>query len=127
MAARIRIDSLASDDSNAWAVPWKLGSMLAGMPSSCVTCLICSNRRAQRRSRSQIKGKRHHRELALVVDRNGGRNHGWLSSAIASGAGASAAAPVRALLVPASAIVDARLADADPIGTYMSRRAAASC
>ncbi len=39
-----------------------------------------------------------------------------------SGAGASAAAPVSAVLVPASAMVDARLADADPIGTYMFRK-----
>ena len=44
-----------------------------------------------------------------------------------SGAGAIAAAPVSAVLVPASAMVEARLADADPVGTYMSVRAPLSC
>ncbi len=38
-----------------------------------------------------------------------------------------AAAPVSAVFVPASAIVDARLADAAPVGTYMSCSAPASC
>ena len=46
---------------------------------------------------------------------------------VRSGAGASAAAPVSALFVPASAMVVARLAEADPMGTYMSPRAAESC
>ncbi len=38
---------------------------------------------------------------------------------LASGAGAIAAAPVSAVLVPARAMVDARFAEADPMGTYI--------
>src|SRR5580658_4510612 len=122
MAAMIRVDSLASDDSNAWAVPWKLGSMLAGMPTCCVTCLICSTA-----APSDAPGARLKERVTtgnwlwwLIVIGDGIRDA--LTNA-ASGAGASAAAPVRALLVPASAIVVARLADADPMGTYISPRA----
>ena len=37
------------------------------------------------------------------------------------------AAPVRAVLMPARAIVDARLAEAAPVGTYMSDRLEVSC
>ncbi len=73
MAARIRRDSLASDDSNAWAVPWKLGSMLAGMPRSLRSLLNMFDRRAEGSARSQIKGKSNHRELALVINGNGRR------------------------------------------------------
>ena len=36
------MDSLASEFSKARAVPWKVGSMLAGIPSPCVTCLMWS-------------------------------------------------------------------------------------
>ena len=118
MAARIRSDSLASEDSNAWAVPWKLGSMLAGIPSSGVTSLM-SGPPCRATPRSQIEGKRHHRKLTLMVDRDG-RGKSAAGQTAPSGAGASAAAPVRAVFVPARAIVVARLADADPIGTYMS-------
>ncbi len=117
---------MASDDSNAWAVPWKLGSMLAGMPSSWVTCLICSTA-----APSDAPGARLKESVTtgnwlwwLIVMGDG---IGVARISEPSGAGASAAAPVRAVLVPASAMVDARLADADPIGTYMSARAAASC
>ncbi len=126
IAARIRIDSLASEDSNACAVPWKLGSMLAGMPSSWVACLMCSTA-----APSDAPGAR----LNDMVTT--GNWLWWLitigdgfSEAVTnpwSGAGAIAAAPVSAVLVPARAIVEARLADADPVGTYMSARAPTSC
>src|ERR1700720_2376967 len=122
MAARIRIDSLASDDSKAWAVPWKLGSMLAGMPSSLVTSLIrCTA------APSDAPGAR-------LNDRVTTGNWLWWLIAIgdgietartspSSGAGGIDAAPVRAVFVPASAMVDARLADATLVGTYMLSRA----
>ena len=62
-----------------------------------------------------------------MVNRNGGRNLTRASQAIRAEPARIAAAPVRAVLVPASAMVDARLADADPIGTYMSVKAPLSC
>src|SRR5579862_4565649 len=126
MAARIRVDSFASDDSNAWAVPWKLASMLAGIFKDCVTSLMCCTA-----SPSDAPGARLNDRVTI------GNWLWWLivigdGTVVArtspqSGAGASAAAPVSAVLVPAKAIVDARLADADPIGTYMSCRAPLSC
>src|SRR3984957_190626 len=122
MAARIRIDSLASDDSNAWPVPWKLGSTLAGMPSSWVTCLIRSTA-----APSDAPGAR-------LKDSVTTGNWLWWLMAMgdgietartnpSSGAGGIDAAPVSAVFVPASAMVDARLADAEFVGTYMSSRA----
>ena len=74
IAARIRSDSLASEFSNARAVPWKVGSMLAGMSRSLVACSDVLHRRAERGARRQIERKRHHRELALVVDGDRRRN-----------------------------------------------------
>src|SRR5580692_10886838 len=126
MAAMIRGNSLASDDWNAWAVPWKLASMLAGMPRSWVTLLISSTAAPR-----DAPGARLNERVTtgnwlwwlmvigdgMLVDVTKARR----------GAGASAAAPVRALLVPARAMVVARFADADPMGTYMSPRALVSC
>src|ERR1035437_3106195 len=125
-AARIRINSLDSDDSNARAVPWKLGSMLAGMPRSCVTCLIWSTA-----APSDAPGARLNESVTTgnwlwwVIVRGDEISDALIGDG--GGAGAGAAAPVRALFVPASAMVVARLADADPIGTYMLPRAAVSC
>src|SRR5271157_4669840 len=100
--------------------------MLAGMPKSRVTCLICSTA-----APSDAPGARLNERVTtgnwlwwLMVMGDG------IEEALTndrSGAGASAAAPVRALFVPASAMVVARLADAEPMGTYISARAAVSC
>src|ERR1700688_3541008 len=106
MAARIRIDSLASDDSNAWAVPWKVGSMLAGMPKSCVIFLIRSTA-----APSEAPGARLKETVTtgnwlwwLIVMGDGTKD---ASTKDLNGDGGSAAAPVSAVLVPASAMVDA--------------------
>ena len=61
-----------------------------------------------------------------MVDRDG-RGNSVAGHSDSSGAGAIAAAPVSAVFVPASATVDARFADADPIGTYIWFSAPASC
>src|SRR5262244_208857 len=99
--------------------------MLAGMPRSLVTCLICwtaapSDAPGDRLKESVTTGN----WLWWLIVIGDGTAFAFTKDA--SGAGASAAAPVSALLVPASAIVDAKLADADPIGTYISFKAAVS-
>ena len=68
-AARISIGSLASEVWKAAAVPWKLAWMLAGKPISCSACWIAFDGLAQRDARRQVERQRHHRELALVIDR----------------------------------------------------------
>src|SRR5580658_1543457 len=95
--------------------------MLAGIPSSCVTCLICWTA-----APSDAPGARLNERVTTgnwlwwLIVMGDGTIFGLTKAS--SGAGASAAAPVRALFVPASAMVVARLADADPIGTYICSR-----
>ena len=74
IAARISSDSFASEFSNARAVPWKVGSMLAGMPRLRGRLPDMLDGRAQRSARRQVEGKRHHRELALMIDRDRSRD-----------------------------------------------------
>src|SRR5665213_4452627 len=125
MAARISNDSLARDDSKACAVPWKLGSMLAGMPSYWVTCWICSTAEPSDAPGAKLKESVTTGNWLwwLIVMGDGTKVP---VTKLRSGAGGRAAAPVSAVLVPASAMVDAKLADAEPIGTYMSFSADAS-
>src|SRR5580700_4002711 len=99
--------------------------MLAGMPSSWVICLICWTA-----APSDAPGAKLNERVTTgnwlwwLIVMGDGIIVGLTNAS--SGAGASAAAPVSALLVPARAIVVARLADADPMGTYICSREAVS-
>src|SRR5579864_3560354 len=126
MAARISSDSFASDDSKARAVPWKLGSTLAGIPRSFVMSLICCTAAPRdapgaRLNESVTTGN----WLWWLIAMGDGIMVALINDL--SGAGGIVAAPVSAAFVPASAIVDARLADAAPVGTYISSSEPVSC
>src|SRR5215472_7005341 len=126
MAAWIRVSSFAEEDSKARAVPWKLVSTLAGIPRSCATCLICWTALPSDAPGDKLKERvTTGNWLWWLIVIGEGMFETFTSSL--RGAGTMAAAPVRAALVPANAMVDARLAEAAPVGTYMSLRPDTSC
>src|ERR1039458_7769193 len=89
--------------------------MLAGMPRFCVIRLIWSTAAPSDAPGARLKERVTTGNWLWWLMVIGDGTEVALTNA-PRGAGASAAAPVRALLVPARAMVVARLAEADPTG-----------
>ena len=51
--------------------------MLAGMPSSFVACLMCSTAAPSDAPGARLNESSHHRELALVIDRDAAPECWW--------------------------------------------------